>query len=35
MSTVDYLIKAINELLETTKDEELLDLIHKLLLAGR
>ena len=33
MSTVDNLIKLIIELLHTTKDEELLDLIYKLLLA--
>ena len=33
MSTIDILIKLIIEQLERTKDEELLDLIYKLLLA--
>ena len=33
MSQIDVLIKLIIELLENTQDEELLDLIYKLLLA--
>ena len=33
MSKIDILIKLIIEQLEKTKDEELLDLIYKLLLA--
>ncbi len=33
MSQIDILIKLIIELLENTKDEELLELIYKLLLA--
>ena len=33
MSTIDYLIHSIIELLKHTKDEELLDLILKILIA--
>lgn len=35
MSKIDYLVRLITEQLERTKDEDLLDLIYKLLIAER